>query len=228
MTERTTTIRLIRHGSAPLRSWAWLWLVGLLLTGCAHGVRLSDADRTHLDDAPRIHVLPYETPLPRLRVTGRNPPPTPAEIRRHAAADPTTLIAQSFVTLLAKKEKLRNLNLETRRPPPVAKSAVEYAKRHWRGLVLDLWVDDWAFEEIAGEPDRYDMRLTARTRLARIDNGRVLWSTGRCSVGGKSGELRLSKTELIRGTRLRKLLIYTREECARQLFRDFTASEAQK
>lgn len=204
---------------------AWLWLIGLLLAACAHGVRLSDADRAQLDDAPRIHVLPYETPLPRLKVAGRNLPPVPAEIRRHAGADPATLVAQGFVQLLGKKEKLGNLHLEAHRPPPVAKSAVDYGKHHWQGLALDLWVDDWAFEELAGEPGRYDMRLTARARLASIDDGRVLWSTGRCRVGGNGGALRLSNAELTRGTRLRKLLTYTREECARQLFRDFSAAE---
>jgi len=203
-------------------------LASLLLVGCAHGVRLSDADREHLDDAPRIYVLPYETPLPHLKLASRNAPPTPAEIRRHAAADPATNVAQGFVYLLDKKEKLRNLHLETHRPLPVAKSATDYSKHRWRCLALDLWVDDWAFEERAGEPGSYRMRLTARARLARIDDGRVLWSTGRCSVGGNGGELRLSKAELARGTRLRKLLTYTREECARQLFRDFTAAEAQK
>ena len=220
-----STTRIPRQNSATAGTLAWLGLISLLLAGCAHGVRLSDTDRAQLHDAPRIHVLPYETPLPRLKVTGRNPPPTPAEIRRHAAADPATLVAQGFVTLLVKKEKLQNLHLENRRPPPVAKSAIEYGKRRWRGLALDLWVDDWVFEELAGEPDHYGMRLTARVRLAHIDDGRVLWSTGRCSIGGNGRELRLAKAELARGTRLRKLLTYAREECARQLVRDFSATE---
>ena len=228
MPAASTTDCHIRQDPAPHQTRVWLMLLGLLLAGCAHDVRLSDADRAQLDDAARIHVLPYETPLPRLKVAGRNPPPAPAEIRRHAAADPATLVAQGFVSLIAKKEKLRNLHLENRRPRPVAKSATDYGKQHWRGLALDVWVDDWAFEELAGEPDHYSMRLTARARLARIDDGRVLWSTGRCSVGGTSRELRLSKAELVRGMRLRKLLAYTREECARQLFRDFSAAEAPK
>lgn len=224
----TRTTRIPRRYDATLGTLAWLWLTGLLLAGCAHGVRLSDADRAQLDDAPRIHVLPYETPLPRLKMADRNAPPTPAEIRRHAAADPATLVAQGFVHLLGKKEKLKNLHFETRRPLPVAKYATDYGKHRWRGLALDLWVDDWAFEELAGEPGSYGMRLTARARLARIDDGRVLWSTGRCSLGGNGRELRLSKVELTRGTRLRKLLTYTREECARQLIRDFSAAEERK
>lgn len=204
---------------------AGIGLAGLLLAGCAHGVRLSDADRAQLRAAPQIHVLPYETPLPRLKLTaGRNATPTPTEIRRHAAADPATLVAQGFVHLLGKKERLRNLHVEPIRPPPV-KSATEYGKYHWHGLALDLWVDDWAFEELAGEPGRYNMRLTARARLARIDDGRVLWSTGRCSLGDNGRELHLSRTELTRGTRLRKILAYVRDECARQLFRDFSAVE---
>lgn len=228
MPAASTTNCDTRQDRAPHRTRAWLWLLSLLLAGCVHDVRLSDADRAQLDHAARIHVLPYETPLPRFKVAGHNPSPTPAEIRRHAAADPATLVGQGFVTLLAKKERLRNLHLENRRPRPVAKSARDYGQQHWRGLALDLWVDDWAFEELAGEPDHYSMRLTARARLARIDDGRVLWSTGRCSVGGTSRELRLSKAELTQGMRLRKLLTYTREECARQLFRDFSAAEASK
>jgi hypothetical protein len=216
-----------RCGSTPWTP-ACVCLIGLLVAGCAHGVRLSDADRAQLNSAPRIHVLPYETPLPRLKLAGERAPPTPTEIRRHAAADPATLVARSFAFLLGKKERLKNLRLETHRPPPRVKSAADYSKDHWRGLALDLWVEDWTFEELAGEPDRFNMRLTARARLARIDDGRVLWSTGRCSLGGNGQELHLSKAELTRGTRLRKLLTYTREECARQLIRDFSVAEEQR
>jgi hypothetical protein len=220
--------RLPRASREMLRPLAWIWTIILLLAGCAHGVRLSEADRAQLKDASRIHVLPYEASPPRLKTASRTSAQTPVAIRRHAGADPTTLIAGSFVNLLAKKERLRNLHLEKSRPPPVPKSAKDYAHHKWHGLALDMWVDDWTFEEIASQPGHFGMRLTAGARLARIDNGHVLWSTGRCSVGGNGHELRLSKTELTHGPRLRKLLTYTREECARQFVRDFSAAEAQK
>ena len=67
------------------------------------------------------------------------------------------------------------------------------------------------------------MTLGARSRLSRVEDGRVLWSTGHCSVDGNSSnrEQRLAGTELTSGTKLRKLLAAARDECARQLLRDF-------
>lgn len=208
------------------RARACLLLVAVLALGaCSHGVRLSDPDRASLAGQPAIHVLHYETPLPRLKTLGKATLPTPAAIRRHAGADPADLIAQHFARLLGKKEKLGNLQVEARHlSPPVAKSASEYKGKYRRGLALDLWVDDWAFEAIAGEPGSYAMRLTARARLARIDDGRALWSTGRCSVGG-SRDLRLSGADLATGTKLRRLLNNARDECVRQLTRDFYSRE---
>jgi hypothetical protein len=198
----------------------------LLVSACApQGVRVSDADRAGLADQPAIQVLHYQTPLPQIQAAGKKPPPAAAEVRKHAGADPAALIAQSFSRLLGKKEKLKNLHVESRHLPlPVASDASRYREQYRRGLVLELWVEEWGFSPLPADPKTYWMTLTARSRLARVDDGRVLWSTGRCSVGGNNAnnrDLRLAATELTAGTRLRKLLASARDECARQLLRDF-------
>jgi|GEM_PF-2773481 len=208
-------------------------LCGLLVSACAtQGVRLTDADRASLARQPAIQVLHYETPLPEIKTGGKDPAPAAFDIRRHAAADPAALIAQGFSRLLGKKEKLRNLRLESRHlPRPVAKDVGLYRGQYRRGLVLELWVEEWSFSPLPTNTRTYLMTLGARGRLTRIEDGRVLWSTGRCSVGGSTAnnrELRLAGTELTGGTKLRKLLADARDECARQLIRDFSAAEARK
>jgi len=55
---------------------------------------------------------------------GKNPPPAAYDVHRHAAADPAALIAQGFSRLLGKKERLKNLHVESRHLlQPVAKDA---------------------------------------------------------------------------------------------------------
>jgi hypothetical protein len=194
-----------------------------LLLACSQAVRLTETDRAALDDQPAIHVLHYETPLPHIKTFGPAAPPAAAAVRRAAGADPAALVAASFARLLGKKEKLKNLRVEKRHlPRPVAKSATAHKQKYKRGLALELWTDDWAFEAIPGEPGQYGMRFVLRSRLARLDDGRVLWSSGQCRTGGGNlREYKLAAADLTRGTRLRKLLANVRDECARQLLRDF-------
>jgi len=213
---------------APVRVGALaVVLCVLLVSACGHqGVRLSDADRASLKNQPAIKVLHYETPLPVIKTGSKNPPPAAFDIRQHAGMDPAALIARGFSRLLGKTEKVNNLYVEARQlPRPVAKDASIYRAKYRHGLVLELWVDEWSFSPLPANTRIYLMTLHTRSRLARVEDGRVLWSTGRCSIGGKGRTLRLASTELARGTRLRKLLAYARDECARQLVRDFTTIE---
>ena len=200
---------------------AFLLVAGALLCACVQGVRLSDDDRAHLAGQPAIHVLHYETPLPRIKAGDGA---APAAVRRHAAADPAALIAQGFSRLLGKKEKLKNLRVEARTlPRPVANDASRYRDKYRRGLVLELWVNEWSFAPLPADAKTHAMTLGVRSRLARVEDGRVLWSTGGCNVDGNHSnrELRLAGTELTSGTKLRKLLAAARDECARQLVRNF-------
>jgi len=204
-----------------------LVLCVLLISGCAsQGVRLSDADRTSLASQPAIQVLHYETPLPEIKSGSKNPPPAAIDVRQHAATDPAVLIAQGFSRLLGKKEKVNSLHVESRHlPRPVAKDASSYREQYRHGLVLELWVDDWSFSPLPADTKIYLMTLTARSRLARVEDGRVLWSTGRCGVGGNTAsnrDMRLAESDFTAGTRLRKLLAAARDECVRQLLRDFS------
>jgi hypothetical protein len=212
---------------APVRAGALaVVLCVLLVSACAsQGVRLSDADRASLANQPAIQVLHYETPLPAIKTGGKNPPPAAFDVRKHAAADPAALIAQGFSRLLGKKMKVKNLRVDPRHLPlPVAKDASRYREKYRHGLVLELWVDEWSFSPLPADTRIYLMTLSARSRLAHVEDGRVLWSTGRCGVGGNNAsnrDLRLTGTDLTGGTKLRKLLAMARDECARQLMRDF-------
>jgi hypothetical protein len=203
-------------------------LYGLLLSACVtQGVRLSEADRASLANQPAIQLLHYETPLPDIKTGSKIPPPAAFDVRKHAAADPAALIALSFSRLLVKKEKIKNLHVETRHlPRPVAPDAHVYREKYRHGLVLELWVDEWTFSPLTTDTKTYLMMLSARSRLARVEDGRILWSTGRCTVGGNTAsnrDMRLAGTELTEGARLRKLLAMARDECTRQLLRDFDA-----
>jgi hypothetical protein len=208
---------------------AAIWLLaGAWLASCSHAVRLSDADRHRLDDEPAIHVLHYESPLPAVKTPDKTRLPTPAEVRRGAAADPAALIAQGFARLIGKKEKLKNLRTDSRAlPRPVAKQPAELKARAARGLALEIWLDDWAFEAVRGEPGQLGLQLNARGRLSRPADGRVLWSNGHCRVGNGK-EYRLTTGELNQAARLRKVLAAARDECVRQLARDFYVTDTRK
>lgn len=200
------------------------FLVTLPLAACAAGIRLSDADRTELRRQSVVHVLHYESRAPRIETSNKASAPHPSAVRRHAAADPAALVAKNFSLLLAKKERLKNLRVEPRRRPlPVARDAIAYRDKFPKSLVLELWTDAWTFRPLPANPKTYTMSLSMRSRLARTDNGRVLWSTGRCRVDGNtaSREQRLLHTELTSGSKLRKVLAAARDECARQFVRDF-------
>ena len=208
----------------PKKRYCILLLAIWQLTACATGVHLSDLDRLGLDRQAVIHVLHYESALPRLESRAKTAAPTLVAVRRHAAADPAALVAQSLSQLLIKKEKLKNLRIEPRHLPlPVAKNATVHQGKFRNGLILELWTDTWSFVALPADPKTYAVILSVHSRLARADNGRVLWSTGRCRVDGNSGnrDLRLLEKELTTGTKLRKLLAAARDECARQLVRDF-------
>jgi len=140
----------------PVHRLAFMLAALGLLAACSHGVRLSDTDRAKLRKEPVIHVLHYETALPVIKADGRTKPPTPLQLRRAAGAEPAALIATNLSRLLGRKEKLHNLKLETRHlPRPVPDSALDHKPKYRRGLALELWVDRWSFEPVAGVPGRY-------------------------------------------------------------------------
>jgi hypothetical protein len=136
--------------------------------------------------------------------------------------------------LLGKRYKLKNLQFESSALPlPVAKDPGRFREKYKHGLVLELWVDEWSFSPLPADTKTYQMTLSARSRLARVEDGRVLWSSGRCSLGNNGTganhrDLRVPGTDLTADTRLRKLLAGARDECARQLIRDFSAVEERK
>jgi hypothetical protein len=204
--------------------------VGMLLAACSHGVRPTEADRAALKRAPVIHVLHYETAPPTVKAYGKQPLPAAAELRRTSGADPAALVAASLGRLFGKKEKLNNLRMESQHlPRPVAASALDHKPKFRRGLALELWLDTWSFESVAGNPSEVGMRLEGRARLSRLDDGQVLWSTGRCRVGGSTNrDYRLAASDLRNTVKLRKLLNEARNECARQLVRDFDIAPDRK
>lgn len=207
----------------PKARYFWL-LVTLQLAACTAGIRLSDPDRTEVRRQNVVHIVHYESRLPRIDTRNKAAPSSNA-MRRHAAADPAALVAKKFSLLLAKKEKLKNLRIEpAARPLPVVPDATFYRDKFANSLVLELWTEAWTFTALPTNPNTYTMSLGMRSRLARTDNGRVLWSTGHCRVDGNNAtrEQRLLHTELTSGMKLRKVLAAARDECARQLIRDFS------
>jgi len=207
----------------PVRRILAVMAAGLLLAACSHGVRLSDTDRATLRSQPAIHVLHYETAPPAVKAYGEEPLPAAAELRRLSGADPAALVAASLSRTLGRKNRLTNLKLEPHHlPRPVAKSALDHKPKYRHGLALELWLDTWSFEPVAGNPSQVGMRLDGRARLSRLDDGRVLWSSGQCRVGGaQNRDYRLTVANLRNAVKLRKVLNEARSECARQLARDF-------
>lgn len=196
-----------------------------LLAACASGGRLTDSERARLAKETIIPLLVYESPLPRIQAASKTGAPSPADVRRTAGTDPAQQVAQSFTRLLQKKHKLKNLRTEPRlQPRPVADSGRAHQARYKSGTLLELWVEQWGFQAQRGEPNFYKLTLSARTRLTQMSDGRVLWSSGRCTVGaGNNNNWRVAATNLKQAVRLRKLLAEARDECARQLLRNFDA-----
>ena len=150
----------------PKARYSILLLIIGQLTACAAGVRLSEPDRTGLNRQAVIHVVHYESALPRLQNRAKTGMPTPAAVRRQAAADPAALVAQSLSQLLAKKEKLKNLRIEPRHLPlPVAKNATAYREKFRKGLVLELWTDAWSFAALPADPNTYAVILSVHAQV---------------------------------------------------------------
>lgn len=221
---------------APRPHCAPLWrrpaaaLLGvLLLAGCAHkGVPLRDDVRARLAMEPVIHVLHYPAPAPVVKASGKAAVPTPAAVQRGVNGDPAAQLAQGLARLLGKKQRLRNLQVEKRPLPlPVAKDVSVHKGQFRRGLALETWVEGWSLVPARSNGD-YVMTLRARSRLARIDDGQVLWLSRVCQVGNDSHNTRLAARDLTNASRVRRAANAARDECVRQLARDFYAGERGK
>ena len=202
---------------------------GLLLAGCAHkSVPLPDDVRARLAKEPVIHVLHYPSPAPTVKAIGKSAVPTPAAVQRSAGSDPAGQVAQGLARLIGKKQRLRNLQVEKRPLPlPVAKDVSVHKGQFRRGLALETWVEDWSLVPARSGGD-YVVTLRARTRLARIDDGQVLWLSRACQVGNDSHNTRLAARDLTNASRVRRAAGAARDECVRQLARDFYAGERGK
>ncbi len=217
-----------RSHRAPERWRLVAALFGVLLAGCAHNVPLRDDVRTRLAKEPVIHVLHYPSPAPMVKAIGKSAVPTPAAVQRSVGSDPAAQLAQGLARLLAKKQRLRNLQVEKRPlPPPVAKDASVHKGQLRRGLALETWVEGWSLVP-AKSGGNYVMTLRARTRLARIDDGQVLWLSRPCQVGNDSHNTRVAARDLTNAGRVRRAAGAARDECVRQLARDFYAGERRK
>ena len=209
------------HCAPVWRRPAAALLGGLLLAGCAHNVPLTDDVRTRLAKEPVIHVLHYPSPAPTVKAIGESAVPTLAAVQRSAGNDPAGQVAQGLARLIGKKQRLRNLQVEKRPlPPPVAKDAAVHKEQFRRGLALETWVEDWSLAPARSGGD-YVMTLRARSRLARIDDGQVLWLSKTCQVGNDSHNTRVAARDLSNASRVRRAAGAARDECVRQLARDF-------
>lgn len=216
------------HRTPEWRHQAAALLGGLLLAGCAHNVPLREDVRAQLVKEPVIHVLHYPAPAPTVKAIGKAAVPTPAAVQRSVDSDPAAQLAQGLARLLGKKQRLRNLQVEKRPLPlPVAKDASVHKEQFRRGLALEIWVEGWSLAPARSGGD-YVMTLQARARLARIDDGQVLWLSRACQVGNDSHDTRLAARDLTHASRVRRAAGAARDECVRQLARDFYAGERGK
>lgn len=214
----------------PARHRYLLALLGLapLFAACAHRVPLAAADRATLHKQPAIRVLHYDTGLPAVSPAAGTATPAATEVRRTAGADPAALVAVALGHLIEKKQKLANLRIESPAlPRPAVRSATALKPRVHRGLALELWVDNWRFERVAGAPGLFAMHLDGYARLSNPDDGRVLWRADPCRIAGaQNRDYRIGARDLTAGVKLRKLLATARTDCARQLMRDFDRASA--
>jgi len=198
-------------------------MAAMVLAACTQSVRLSTTDRHTLASQEVIPVVYYETPPPVLSRYSKIRFPAPTEIYRTVGAEPAGQLAERLSRTLGRLGGLRNVKIHDHpllRPVPDSKSG--YRTPFQKGLLLEVWVDQWIFGEIAGKPGFAALRFDARSRLIRAEDGKVLWSTGRCQVGSpKSREYRIASIDLSKAGKLHKLMSDARNECVRQIARDF-------
>lgn len=212
------------HRRAPRPCHVAVALGLLLLAGCARHVPLTDSDRARLAKEPVIHAAHYPAPEPVVKAIGKTSVPTPATLAGHAGTDPAAQLSQGLARLIGKKQRLRNLQVEKRAlTPPLARDATIHQARFRRGLVLETWVEGWSFAPAKGGTGDYLLSLRAHSRLARIDDGQVLWLSRGCRVGNDSHNTRLTARDLNNANRVQRATAAARDECVRQLARDFFA-----
>ena len=204
-------------------------LGGMLLAGCTHDIPLHDSDRARLGKEPVIHVVHYRAPEPVVKTNPKTSAPTPAALQGSVGSDLAGQLSRGLARLIGKKQRLRNLRMEKETLPlPVARDAAAHQTRFRRGMVLETWVQGWSLEPARDTAGSYVLTLRARSRLTRIEGGQVLWLSRTCQVGTDSHNTRVPAGEIGKTHRLRKAADAARDECVRQLARDFLTDEHKK
>lgn len=227
-----------------LRMLPLLFITFLLLPACASQSRnifLNDAERAGLRRQPAIHVVHYSTPLPEVRPPSVNrhyarvklhDAPSGAEIQSNLGNfDPTLEVTQRFVNILSKRAGLGNLRTERDAAPlPVLKDLDQFKAKYKNGVVLEVWIPRWGFHFTPIDWKTYTLTLNAQARLSRVENGKLLWTVGKCSYGGSGNtyadrivltDLKTSESKKVQ-TKIRQTVGRIADECARQLMQDFS------
>lgn len=225
--------------------WIAVLLIATLLPACAaKRIALSDADRAGLRSLPAIHVVHYATPLPEVQPPAVNrrrakvslhDAPSGAEIQSNLGHyDPTYEVAQRFAGTLSKRAGLNNLKLSREAAPlPVVKDPASHKERYKNGAVLEVWIDRWGFHYTPIDWKTYTLTLSAKARLSRLEDGRVLWNTGDCGYAGSGAgyddrivlaDLKSSDSRKAQA-KIRQTVARIADECARQLMQDFAAGK---
>jgi len=221
-----------------------LLLATFLLPACAtqsRNIFLNDAERAALRKQPTIHVVHYSTPLPEVR-----PPtvsrhyakvklhdtPSGAEVQSNLGNfDPTLEVTQRFVGILSKRAGLANLRTEREAAPlPVLKDLDQYKAKYKDGVVLEVWIPRWGFHFTPIDWKTYSITLSAQARMSRVENGKLIWTVGKCSYGGSGNtyddrivltDLKTSESKKVQA-KIKQTVARIAEACASQLMQDFS------
>lgn len=231
--------------TAPARARHVLPLVLLaiaLLPACAtKSIYLNDAERAALRKQPAIHVVHYTTPLPEVRPPSvrrhyvnvkLHDTPTGAEIQSNLGNfDPTLELTQRFVAILSKRAGLANLRTEREAAPlPVLKDLDQYKGKYKNGVVLEVWIPRWGFHFTPIDWKTYSITLSAQARMSRVENGKLIWTVGKCGYGGSGNtyddrivlsDLKTSESKKVQA-KIKQTVTRIAEACASQLMQDFS------
>lgn len=229
-----------------LRAGLAFVLITISLSGCSSNrIYLNDTTRSDLRNASSIYVVHYATPEPKV-----NPPkvhvapyanvalhdtPSGSEIQSHLNGfDPTAEVAQRFSKTLNAGTGVHNLKqIHDAEPLPVVSDIKTYQNQFKDGYLMEVWIDNWAFNFIPMDWKTYAIALSAHARISHVEDGRIVWNTGHCFYGGSGNNYQdrivladLKTTDKKKTqAKIRQTVEHIADECARELLQNYSRNK---